>query len=173
MLYGFIFHDFKIIEILYFFPIIHCFWIFLFMFLQMDTTISFDHFPSNSKLLDVTLECCIDKSSHLRANEILTDHVFDSKSVINKLCFQSSSKSTFLIFFMLLVIYVFSLTYIVIWCSKIGARFCSWIQSWKCSFYVLLTDNDMVTHDVTSELFDSWSVYCKINLINFLGKMKI
>ena len=54
----------------------------------MYTIDSFDHFSFVSKQLDVTLECHINEtSSHLKANAILTDHVFDSKSVINKLYF--------------------------------------------------------------------------------------
>ena len=82
------------------FFIIHDFWkfVFGFWFLQMVSTNSSDYFYSNSKQLDVTLECHIDESIfHLRANAIFTDHVFDSKSVINKLCFQPSFKSRILI----------------------------------------------------------------------------
>lgn len=52
--------------------------------LQMDTIDFSNIFSSNSKKLNVALECHFDKSSSdLRANAILTHHVFDSKSVIN------------------------------------------------------------------------------------------
>ena len=128
----------------------------------MDTTDFFDHFFYNFKLLDVVLECCIDESSsHLRTNAILIDHLFYSKLVINKLCFQPSSKWRFLI-----ILYHF-LSMSLVWLSLISdvlelkQGFVHEYRVGNAIFNVSLTKNHMKTHDVTSELFESWNVHWK------------
>ena len=134
-----------------------------------------------SDFMDVTFDST---SSRVKANSILTDHIFDSNSVIENLRFSPSSKSRFFIPLCRLLSMPLVRPTLMSDVLKLEQGFIHGYRSGSAVFYVSVVNNHMESADVTSELMESWSThwrnasaefddYLKNNdvLNKFVGKM--
>ena len=112
----------------------------------METNNSFDHFAFN--------KCRLHFFS-LESEKKFTDHMFDSKSVVEKLCFLPSTKSRFFIPLNCLLAMSFHSTHFEIRCLEIETRFCYWCRLKSVIFYISLSNNHMETQDVNFKFVNS------------------
>ena len=86
---------------------------------DVSNHLAFDDKP-NDDLCEIT-------SSHVKAHAILSDHSFDSNSVIENLQFQPTSKVKIFHSFMPFAFNAFGSANLVIRCAQVGARIYSWV----------------------------------------------
>ena len=118
----------------------------------METNDVSNHLASNDKPND---DLCEITSSYVKAHVVLSDHSFDSNSVIENLQFQPIFKSRFFIplcrlLSMLLVRPTLSSDVL-----KLEQGFIHGYRSRSAVFYISAVDNEIETADVTFELMNS------------------
>ena len=93
------------------------------------------------------------------AHAILSDHSFDSNSVIENLQFQPTSKSRFFI----LLCRLFSMPLVrptlLSDVFKLEQGFIHGYKFGSVVFYILIVNNEMEPEDIISELMNSWNVH--------------
>ena len=94
-------------------------------------------------------------SSHVKEHAILSDHSFDSNSVIENLQFQPASKSRFSIPLCRLLSMPVIRPILMSDVLKLEQGFIHGYRSGSAVFYVSVVNNLMKTEDVTSEMTDS------------------
>jgi hypothetical protein len=128
----------------------------------METSDASKHLASDSQkpndLCEVNVEAT---SSHVKAHAILSDHSFDSNSVIESLQFQPSSKSRFSIPLCRLLSMPLVRPTLMSDVLKLEQGFIYGYRSGSAVFYVSVVNNVMETKDVTSEMTDYWNIHWK------------
>ena len=124
----------------------------------METNGVSNHLACDDKPNDDLVEII---SSHVKAHAILSDHSFNSNSVIENLQFQPTSKSRFFIPLCRLLSMPLVRPTLLSDVLKLEQGFIHGYRSGSAVFYISVVNNEMETADVTSELMNSWNVHWK------------
>jgi hypothetical protein len=123
----------------------------------METNDVSNHLASDDKPNDDLCEI----TSHVKAHAILSDHFFDSNSVIENLQFQPTSKLRFFIPLSRLLSMPLVRPTLLSNVLKLEQGFIHGYRSGSVVFYISVVNNEMKTEDVTFELLNSWNVHWK------------
>ena len=117
----------------------------------METNGVSNHLACDDKPNDDLVEII---SSHVKAHAILSDHSFNSNSVIENLQFQPTSKSRFFIPLCRLLSMPLVRPTLLSDVLKLEQGFIHGYRSGSAVFYISVVNNEMETADVTCELMN-------------------
>ena len=132
------------------------FWQIFTSLLQIETNDVSNHLASDDKRND---DLCEIISSHVIAHAILSDHSFDSNSVIENLQFQHNSKRKFFILLCRFLSMPLVMPTLFPDVLDLEQWYIHEYRSRSAVFYISVVNNEMKTEDVTFELMNSWNVY--------------